>query len=224
MFKKNFLNNIDKIKLFKSLLFPLIFTTSLWLVKIIELIFNIQFTRLGIYPLKLSGLIGVITAPLVHGDLQHLISNTFGVLFLIWAVFYFYQTIAKGAFILIYVLSGFWVWFFARDAYHIGASGLIYGMASFLFFSGIFRRHVPLIAVSLTIVFLYGGIVWGIFPVFEKISWETHLTGLVAGIITAIYYKNEGPQRPVLIDDDDDDDDDETFDYEDLFGNKGPEE
>jgi len=207
------LSSFDKIKLYKSISFPLIFTITLWIVKIIETIFNLQLSFFGIYPLKLSGLIGIIAAPLVHGDMQHLISNTFGVLFLSWALFYFYKPIAKGAFILIYLLSGFWVWFFARDAFHIGASGLIYGMASFLFLSGILRRHVPLIAVSLTIVFLYGGIVWGIFPVFEKISWETHLTGLVAGIITAVYYKKEGPQKPVMKDDDEE----EVFDYDELF-------
>jgi len=186
----------DKILFLKSLIFPLSFTVFLWAIKIAELCFNQNFFWLGIYPLKFSGLIGIVTAPLIHADINHLLSNTFGVLFLSWAIFYFYTKVAQRAFILIYVLSGFWVWFFAREAYHIGASGLIYGMASFLFFSGIFRKHVPLIAVSLTIVFLYGGIIWGIFPTFEKISWETHLTGLIAGIIVAVYYKNEGPQRP----------------------------
>lgn len=201
----------DKILLLKSLIFPLVFTLLLWFIKASELIFNLNIAWLGIYPLRVSGLIGIIAAPLIHNDLQHLISNTIGVFLLSWAIFYFYTKIAKGALILIYILSGFWVWFFAREAYHIGASGLIYGMAAFLFFSGIFRKYAPLIAVSFTIVFLYGGIIWGIFPTFEYISWETHLTGLVAGIISAVYYKNEEPQKPQPFVDTETDDDIEYF-------------
>ncbi|OQA00471.1 MAG: Rhomboid family protein [Bacteroidetes bacterium ADurb.Bin408] len=196
----------DRTTLLNSLIFPVSFTALLWLVKIIETLLKLDIVTLGIFPLKLSGLIGILTAPLIHSGIHHLLSNTVGVFLLSWALFYFYREIALWSFILIYFLSGFWVWFFARDAFHIGASGLIYGMASFLFFSGIFRRFAPLIAVSLTIVFLYGGIIWGIFPTIEKISWETHLTGLLAGIIVAIYYKNEGPQKPHIPDDDEDDD------------------
>jgi len=201
----------DKILFLKSLIFPLAFTFLLWVIKLIELYLNMDFAFLGVYPLKLSGLIGIITSPLIHGDIQHLLSNTVGVFLLCWAVFYFYTKVALRVFIFIYLLSGFWVWFFAREAYHIGASGLIYGMASFLFFSGIFRKHIPLMAVSLTIVFLYGGIIWGVFPTFEKISWETHLTGLFAGIIVAFYYKNEGPQRPQPFDEQEEDADDDYY-------------
>ena len=189
-------NKPDKILLLKSLLFPVIFTMLLWAIKAAELLFNIDFIWLGVYPLRVSGLIGIIAAPLIHNDLHHLISNTFGIFLLSWGIFYFYPKVAKGAILIIYILSGFWVWFFAREAYHIGASGLIYGMAAFLFFSGILRKHAPLVAVSMTIVFIYGGIIWGIFPTFEYISWETHLTGFVAGIIAAVYYKNEEPKKP----------------------------
>lgn len=186
----------DKVRLLKSLLFPVIFTVLIWVIKVIELFMHLDLASFGILPLRASGLIGIITAPLIHSDVQHLLSNTFAVFFLSWAVIYFYKEISGWVIGLIYVLSGFWVWFFAREAYHIGASGLIYGMATFLFFSGVFRKHVPLAALSLVIVFLYGGIIWGVFPTHERISWETHLTGLLAGIITAIYYRKEGPQRP----------------------------
>lgn len=203
----------DRTTVLKSLVFPVTFTALLWFIKILETILKLDIVSLGIFPLKVSGLIGILTAPLIHSDIHHLLSNTVGVFLLCWALFYFYKEVAFWSFILIYLLSGFWVWFFARDAYHIGASGLIYGMASFLFFSGIFRRYAPLIAVSLTIVFLYGGIIWGIFPTFEKISWETHLTGLLAGIIVAVYYKNEGPQKPRIPDDDYDD----ALTFDELF-------
>ncbi|MDD3878054.1 MAG: rhomboid family intramembrane serine protease [Bacteroidales bacterium] len=190
------MKDIEKIKLYKSLLYSIIFLIILWSVKIFESYTLISLSQWGVYPLKLKGLFGIFTAPLIHGDFKHLISNTFALFFLTWALFYFYKSIAFRAFFFIYLISGFWVWFFAREAYHIGASGLIYGLFSFLFFSGIFRKHVPLVALSLTVVFLYGGIVWGIFPIQEKVSWETHLTGLMAGVVIAVYYKNEGPQRP----------------------------
>jgi len=206
-------NKPDKILLLKSLLFPVIFTIILWAVKAVELVFNIDFIWLGVFPMRVSGLIGILTAPLIHSDLHHLISNTLGIFLLSWAIFYFYTKVAKGAMLIIYVLSGLWVWFFAREAYHIGASGLIYGMAAFLFFSGILRKHGPLIAVSMTIVFIYGGIIWGIFPTFEYISWETHLTGFVAGIIAAVYYKDEEPQRPQPFIDAESEDDTDSQDY-----------
>ena len=204
----------ENIFFIKSLIFPFAFTILLWVIKIVELYFNLDMVWLGVYPLKFNHLFGILTAPLIHGDIQHLISNTFGVFFLTWALFYFYSKVALRAFLLIYFLSGFWVWFFAREAYHIGASGLIYGMTSFLFLSGILRKHIPLIAVSLTIVFLYGGILWGIFPTFEKISWETHLTGLLAGIIVAVYYKNEGPQKPKPLYETDADEEDDFNDLD----------
>ena len=90
------------------------------------------------------------------------------------------------------------LWVFGRHATHIGASGLAYGFASFLFFSGIIRRYFRLIALSLLVVFLYGSMVWGMFPHFYvNVSWEGHAMGFVSGIIMAIWYRKEGPQQPV---------------------------
>jgi membrane associated rhomboid family serine protease len=97
--------------------------------------------------------------------------------------------------ILIYLISGIWLWFGGRPAYHIGASGIIYGFASFLFISGIIRKYIPLMAISLLVAFLYGGLIWGVLPIDMKISWEGHLYGGIAGIVVAFYYKNKGPQR-----------------------------
>jgi membrane associated rhomboid family serine protease len=90
------------------------------------------------------------------------------------------------------------VWLAGRDAWHIGASGLIYGLASFLFFSGIIRKYFRLVALSLLIVFLYGSMVWGIFPnIYKNVSWESHMLGFISGIILAVAYRKEGPQEPV---------------------------
>jgi len=204
--------NIEKIKVYKSIIYAILILIVLWSVKLFEVYTHTPLYEFGVYPLTLKGLRGVLTAPLIHADFSHLISNSFAMFFLSWALFYFYRGIAIKSLALIYVFSGFWTWIFAREAYHIGASGLIYGLSSFLFFSGIFRKHAPLIALSLTVVFLYGGIVWGVFPIKENVSWETHLSGLVAGIVIAFYYKHDGPQKPVpkWDDEDDVDVDDET--------------
>lgn len=157
--------------------------------------FNLRLGTLGIYPLHLSGLPGIIFAPLIHGDYSHLFTNSGPLFVLGTAVFYFYRPVAFRLIILAWIMTGIWVWFGGREAYHIGASGLIYALASFLFFSGFIRRSIELMAISFVIVFLYGGMVWGIFPLRENISWESHLMGGVAGFILAIYYKDHGPQR-----------------------------
>ena len=115
------------------------------------------------------------------------------------ALFYFYSEIALKVFLWTYFLTGILVWFGGREAYHIGASGLVYGLASFLFFSGIIRRYYRLVALSLLVVFLYGQLVWGIFPgVYKKnVSWESHMLGFFSGIVLAIRFRKEGPQMPV---------------------------
>ena len=95
--------------------------------------------------------------------------------------------------------TGLFVWIGARDAWHIGASGMVYGLASFLFFSGIIRRYFRLIALSLLVVFLYGSMIWGMVPeLYKNVSWESHMLGFVAGIIMAIVYRREGPQNPLI--------------------------
>nr|MQY79897.1 rhomboid family intramembrane serine protease [Bacteroidota bacterium] len=149
----------------------------------------------GIYPLKLKGLKGIILSPLVHANFRHLLDNSLPLLILGVAIFYFYSKVAYRVFFLTYIMVGIWVWFGGREAYHIGASGLIYGFASFLFFSGILLGEVRLLAISLLVVFLYGSMVWGIFPIKKGISWESHMLGAIAGLILSFYYRNQGPQR-----------------------------
>ena len=188
----------EREKLIHSFFIPTLFVIFLWLIKGVELIFRIDLGFLGIYPRQPEGLPGILLSPLIHGDVKHLAANTIPLLVLGAAIFHFYREIAYKVLILLYFIPGIWVWFGARDAYHIGASGLIYGMASFVFFSGLLRRDGKLMALSLLIVFLYGSMVWGIFPNFipeKKISWESHLMGLIAGVILAIYFRKLGPQR-----------------------------
>lgn len=208
----------DKKRIIISLLFPVVFVLLIWSVKFIEVITNSDFSHLGVYPLHSKGLIGILTGPLIHGDWKHLFNNSVPVLVLSWALFYFYKEISFKVFFLIYFIAQFWLWFFhVRPAWHIGASGLIYGLAAFLFVSGVIRKNRHLLAISLLVVFLYGSLIWGIFPVEEHISWEGHLTGLVAGIILAFYYKDFGPPLPASIYDDEDEEDDEDDFYNEYY-------
>jgi len=181
-----------------SMLIPGIFVFILWLVKIIEVLFNIDLSHLGIFPMSLKGIPGIIFSPLIHSDFKHLFNNSLPLFFLTTALFYFYSEIAVKISLWTYFLTGLFVWLAGRDAWHIGASGLIYGIASFLFFSGIIRKYFRLVALSLLIVFLYGSMVWGIFPeIYRNVSWESHMLGFVSGIILSVIFRKEGPQQPV---------------------------
>jgi len=185
-------------KFLLSLIIPLTFIFLIWLVKIIELLFEADFSGFGIYPLTVRGLPGIIFSPFIHADFNHLFNNSLPLLLLSVALFYFYSEVALKVFSLTYLLTGILVWLGGREAMHIGASGIIYGLASFLFFSGIIRRYFRLVALSLLVVFIYGEMLWGIFPGISKnVSWESHMLGFFSGIFLAIVYRNEGPQAPV---------------------------
>lgn len=180
------------------MLIPGVFVFLMWLVKIIEVLFDLDLSNFGIYPLSIKGLPGVIFSPFIHANFRHLFNNSLPLFFLGTALFYFYSEIAVKVSLWSYLLTGILVWLAGRSAWHIGASGLIYGLASFLFFSGIIRKYFRLVALSLLLVFLYGSMVWGIFPdVYKEVSWESHMLGFISGIILAVVYRNEGPQQPV---------------------------
>lgn len=185
-------------KMFLAMIIPGIFITLMWLVKITGLILDKDLSGLGIYPLTVKGLAGVIFSPFIHSDFSHLFNNSLPLFFLATALFYFYSEVALKVFSWTWFLTGMLVWLAGREAWHIGASGLVYGLASFLFFSGIIRRHFRLIALALLIVFLYGSMVWGIFPgVYKHVSWESHMLGFFSGLILAILFRKEGPQQPL---------------------------
>lgn len=185
-------------KMLLAMIIPGIFVILMWLVKISEVLFGINLSGLGIYPLSAKGLAGIIFSPFIHSDFGHLFNNSLPLFFLSTALFYFYSEVAVKVFAYTYLFTGILVWFAGREAWHIGASGLVYGLASFLFFSGIIRKHFRLIALSLLIVFLYGSMVWGLFPgIYKNVSWESHMLGFFSGLLLAILYRKEGPQEPV---------------------------
>ncbi|NOU46838.1 MAG: rhomboid family intramembrane serine protease [Bacteroidales bacterium] len=188
----------DQKKVINSLFIPTLFLFVMWLVKIIEFAFETRLSFLGITPLELRGLIGILASPFLHGDWNHLMANSIPMLVLGAALYYFYPEIANKVLILIILLTGLWVWLGARESTHIGASGVIYGLAAFHMVSGVIRKEAKLMALTLIVVFLYGSMIWGIFPELfpqKNISWESHLSGMIAGIVLAVFYKNEGTQR-----------------------------
>jgi len=184
----------ERKKLKYSLIIPSFFIVFLWIIRFFEEVEYTNLYRFGVYPRELKGLFGILLSPFIHADFNHLISNTFPLIILGTGIIYFYRSLAYKVIGFIWIVSGFCVWIGARESYHIGASGLIYGVASFLFFSGIIRKDIRLSAISLLVVFLYGGLIWGIFPIFPKISWEYHFFGGFCGLIAAIIYRKEGPK------------------------------
>jgi membrane associated rhomboid family serine protease len=189
----------EKSKMFHTFFFPVLFIFLLWLVKFIEIVFDYPLYNLGVYPRHIKGILGVFTSPLIHADFGHLVSNSIPLLVLGAGLFYYYRTVAYKIFFLILFATGFWVWVSARPSYHIGASGVVYGLATFMFVSGAIKKNMSLAAFSLVVVFLYGNLIWGVLPVMPHISWESHLMGAIAGVVMAFYYKELGPQKTTYL-------------------------
>ncbi len=158
----------------------------MWLFFSIEQVLPVDFGFLGIKPRTGSGAIGILTAPLIHGSFTHIVSNTFPILFLGATLYIFYDRIASQVFLQCYFFTNILVWIFGRGAwYHIGASGLVYALASFLIFFGLFRRRFRSILISIAILVVYGGLVYGLLPQNTYVSWESHLMGFIVGMGSA---------------------------------------
>jgi membrane associated rhomboid family serine protease len=194
---------MEELKRFKFnnsvLVIPFFLVFTIWLVYLIEIKFVFNFNKFGVLPRNFSGLKGVLFSPFIHSGTSHLINNSIPLFVLTSSLFFFYNKIAPKILIIGTLLTGLLTWIIAREAYHIGASGVVYLLFSFIFFSGIIRKHFRLTALSLAVIFLYGSMIWYVFPIKEKISWEGHLSGFIVGLILAIVYKNAGPQKPVHI-------------------------
>lgn len=203
----------EKNQFIAAIFYPFILVFAMVLVFVVEQLFHFNFGSFGIYPRRISGLIGVLTAPFIHGDFSHLLNNSIPLLILGASLFYFYKEIALKVFLWIFFMGGLWTWVSAREAYHIGASGVVYGLFSFLLISGFIRKSLQLIAISFFVVFVYGSMVWGIFPIKIEISFEGHFWGFMAGVILAVYYRKQGPQKKEYHwEDEEDDEEDEHND------------
>ena len=180
---------------------PLFFVLFLWFVYWMEIRFGFDFDKNGVFPRTFSGLQGVFLSPFIHSDLKHLYNNSMPLLVLLAALQFFY---AKQSYAIIgygILFSGILTWLIGRSSYHIGASGLIYVLVSFIFIKGILTRYYRLVALSLAVIMLYGGILWYAFPkVDDTISWEGHLAGLIAGVVLSLVYKTPEYKKPIKYD------------------------
>ena len=189
----------EKKQFIQSLIIPGLFCLAFVLFFVTEKVLHLDLHQFGIYPRHLKGMLGIVTHIFVHANVQHLLNNVLSFFILSVSLYYFYSNIASKILLLTWFTTGCLLWSIGRESWHIGASGLIYGLAFFLFFSGIIRKHIPLIAISFIVAFFYGNMVWHVFPwqQYDPVSWEGHLSGGVSGLLFALLYKKEGPQRPV---------------------------
>lgn len=202
-------------RLLLSIAIPGFLLILIWLAFAIEQLTGADLKELGIFPQTLKGVPGILLSPFVHADIKHLFNNSIPLLVLGTALFYFYGEVSLKVFLLNWLFTGSMVWIAGRESWHIGASGLVYGLVFFIFFSGIIRRHFRLMALSLLVVFLYGSMVWGMFPIVPvNISWESHMLGAVSGIFLAVWYHNEGPQAPVYEWLDEEEEEEDEIDYD----------
>lgn len=206
---------LEKLKIFHTFFFPGLFVFVMWMVHLFLLAFEVNDAfRYGVFPHTVKGLRGIFLYPLLHGGWGHLFSNSVPIFVLGAGLFYFYKMLAYRTFFGIYFLSGILLWFIGRSSFHVGASGIVYGLVAFLFISGLLRRHANLMAFSLIVVFLYGSLVWGLLPIDPSVSFEGHLAGGIAGSFFAWLFRKEGPQAKPFIweeeaDENTDDPDDE---------------
>ena len=184
-----------KKSLLKTIKLPIIFVLIIWTVKIVECFFDLNIYIFGVFPREIIGLRGILFAPFIHNDFTHLLNNSIPILVLGSLFVFFYKNLSFEIFMWLFFISGILLWGIGRPNYHIGASGIIYALATFLFTSGVIKKDTRLAAISLVIAFLYGSLIWGIFPSKVNVSWEGHLSGLVSGVIVAIFYRNDGPKR-----------------------------
>ena len=188
--------NTDQLKFSPEVFgYPLLFVMVLWIVYWIEARFNLNFNSFGVYPRTVEGLRGIFFSPFIHGSLKHLFNNSIPLFVLTSALFYFYRNIRWKVFLLGLLITGLATWLIGRSSLHIGASGVVYMLAAFLFFKGIFSKQFQLTALSFAVVFLYGGMLWYVFPVNSDISWEGHLSGFLVGLLFAFYFKSNPVQN-----------------------------
>ncbi len=172
------------------------FALVLWLVKILEVILGFDAFEYGVFPGRLSGLPGILTSPFVHSSFTHLVSNTPSIVILGTALLYGYPKSARAAIPVLVVATGLGVWLFGRESYHVGASGLTFGVMFFVFAIGVLRWDRQAIGLSLVVFLLYGGMVWGLIPRDMQISYESHLSGAITGLILAFLLRGADPPPP----------------------------
>ena len=177
------------------LIIPILYILVIWKLYFIEIKFGYNFNKYGVYPREFKGLRGVFFSHFIHSNTKHLFNNSIPLFVLLLSVFMFYKEVALKVLVYGALLTGFLTWIIARESYHIGASGVVYLLFSFVFFSGILKKHFRLVALSLIVIFLYGSMIWYVLPIKDGMSWEGHLSGFVIGLVLAFLYKNKGIKK-----------------------------
>ena len=180
---------------------PVFFVLFLWIVYWVQIRFDFDFYQNGIYPRDFAGLQGVLFSPFIHENLSHLYNNSIPLLVLLAALQFFYPKQSFSVIVFGILFSGLITWIIGRENFHIGASGLIYVLVSFIFFKGIQTRYYRLVALSFAVTLLYGGMIWYVFPDVDKtISWEGHLAGFITGFAMSLFYKTPEYVKPIVYD------------------------
>lgn len=156
-----------------------------WVIEIVNFMLGHRLNAFGVLPRHLSGLPGIVTAPVLHAGFGHLLSNTGGLLILGGLT----QLQGNRRFIevtlIVALVGGVLVWLLARGAYHVGASGLVFGYFGYLVARGYYRRSLISIVVAAGVVLMFGGLLHGLLPLQTHVSWEGHLFGLLSGVFAA---------------------------------------
>lgn len=173
-----------------ALKIALAFLALLWIIFIVDAVLGLRLGRFGLQPGSVPGLIGLLTAPLLHGSAAHLFSNSLPMVIALTAMLFLYPNSALRAIPVIWLGSGVFAWLIGRPSFHYGASGLVYGLLAYVFVSGVIRRDMRSVAVSLMVWFLYGTMIWGVFPIRPHMSWELHLGGALMGVMMAFVFRN----------------------------------
>lgn len=177
---------------------PTAFLIFIWMIFYLDNSYNLHLNNHGILPRTISGLQGILFSPFLHGDLNHIANNSLPLFILTTTLIYFYRDISLKILVYGVLLSGFLTWLIGRENYHIGASGLIYVLVSFIFFKGLLTKYYRLMALSFAVVILYGGMIWYVFPDVDKtISWEGHLAGLITGFAFALLFKTPDYKKEI---------------------------
>ncbi len=176
----------------KKLKIPLLIVGLMW---IVFLVMGQKAIPYGILPRHIDSLRGILFAPFIHVNLNHIMSNTLPIFLLTWALALFYERFWFLSWVLMTLTANTLLWFFGREAYQVGASVTIFALIGFFLASGIFRRQFKALIIAVVIGFLYGGALYGILPSDPHISWEGHLFGLLSGIFWAYIFRKTPETR-----------------------------